>query len=500
MKSAELPPWPTGSAPDPAYSGEHARVEVLRAYGIEALQDDPELTAIVSFAAHLCGAEVALISWLERDVQRFVARHGIDVRETPRSLSFCGRTVMIPGLTEIRDLTQHPGFAEHALVKGPEHVRFYASHPLISGEGAPLGALCVVDREPRPDGLTPLQREGLRVLSDAVMQRLRSHRIALAAQRELEASEAYLHILADSIPAIAWSATPEGHFDYFNQRMVEFTGDSHDQSGSAFHPDDWKKASARWQHSLKTGEIYEIEHRLRRHDGAYRWMISRALPVRDSEGKILRWFGTAVDIHDIYEASEARELLAKELSHRIKNIFAVLAGLVSLSSRRRPEAKAFADDLTAIIRALGRAHDFVRPVDGATRGHLLRLLEELFAPYGSGEGARVRVSGDDMAIGTRTATPLALVFHELATNSAKYGALACADGTVTVKIADRGNNVKLVWREKGGKKSKKAPKEGFGTRLVDMSINGQLGGSWERRFEEEGLVVEIMLPKTAIDV
>jgi PAS domain S-box-containing protein len=499
MQSAELPPWPAGSAPDPAYTGEDARAEVLRTYGIEALQDDPELVAIVSFAAHLCGTEVALISWMERDMQRFVARHGIDVRETPRSISLCARTMMLPGMTEVGDLSLDAGFAEHALVSGSEHVRFLAVHPLISGEGAPLGALCVVDREPRPEGLSKLQREGLRVLAAAVMQRLRSHRIALSAQRELDASEAYLHILADSIPAIAWSATPDGHFDYFNQRMIEFTGNRDDQSGSAFHPDDWKIANARWQHSLKTGEIYEVEHRLCRHDGVYRWMISRALPVRDSDGNILRWFGTAVDIHDIYEASEARELIAKELNHRIKNIFAVLAGLVSLSSRRHPEAKAFADDLTAIIRALGRAHDFVRPVDGATRGHLLRLLEELFAPYGSGEGARVRVSGDDIAIGTRTATPLALVFHELATNSAKYGALASSDGTVTVKIADRGKSVKLVWREKGGKKPKKAPKDGFGTRLVEMSINGQLGGSWERRFEDDGLVVEMTLPKTTID-
>ena len=256
MKSAELPPWPAGSAPDPTYCEEQARAEVLRAYGIDSLLDDPELVAIVKFAAHLCGTEVALISWLERDVQRFVARHGIDVRETPRSISFCGRTMMVAGMTEVRDLSSDPGFAKHSLVTGPEHVRFYAGHPLISGEGAPLGALCVVDREPRPEGLTLLQREGLRVLADAVMQRLRTHRIALAARRELDASEEYVHILADSIPAIAWSATPEGHFDYFNQRMVEFTGDRDDQSGSAFHPDDWKIASARWQRSLKTGEIY----------------------------------------------------------------------------------------------------------------------------------------------------------------------------------------------------------------------------------------------------
>jgi two-component sensor histidine kinase len=129
---------------------------------------------------------------------------------------------------------------------------------------------------------------------------------------------------------------------------------------------------------------------------------------------------------------------------------------------------------------------------------LCSLLQELFAPYGSGDGARVKVSGDDLAINSRTATPLALVFHELATNSAKYGALASADGTVSLKVADGGKTVKLVWREKGGKKVKKPAQEGFGTRLVDMSVSGQLGGSWERRFEDDGLVVELKLPKATI--
>jgi PAS domain S-box-containing protein len=500
VNNAELPAWPTGSRPEPALSGEAERAEVLRAYGVDALEDDPQLSAIVHFAAQLCGTEVALVSLVEEERQRFLAREGLAVRETPRSTSFCAHAMMLGEVMEVPDATQDARFAENPLVTGPQNIRFYAGQPLISGEGAPLGALCVIDSAPRPGGLTDLQREGLAVLAGAVMQRLRTERVALAARRELDASEAYLHILADSIPAIAWSATPDGHFDYFNQRMIDFTGKPDDQQGTAFHPEDWKKASAKWQHSLKTGEIYEVEHRLCRQDGEYRWMISRALPVKDGDGKILRWFGTAVDIHDIYEASESRELLAKELSHRIKNIFAVVAGLVSLTARKHPQAKQYADDLTATIRALGRAHDFVRPVDGAKRGTLLGLLEKLFAPYGSGDGARVKVSGDDLPIDSRTATPLALVFHELATNSAKYGALASGRGIVTLTISDKGKAVKLVWRETGGKVPKKAPKEGFGTRLVEMSVCGQLGGSWERRFEDDGLVVELTLPKRTVAV
>ncbi len=495
-RTATRPPRPHAA---PARQADAEHLQILASYAPEALEGDPELATIVRFAARLCETSVAAVTVTGQESERFLVHLGSNVREISREIAFCPHAMASEGALVVTDATKDARFADNPNVIGGPRIRFYAGQPLISREGVALGTLSVIDAAPRPEGLTELQREGLAVLADSVMLRLRAHRKQLAVEREVQKSEEYLHRLADSIPAIAWSATPDGHFDYFNKQMVEFTGQPDDQSGSAFHPEDWKKASTLWQRSLKTGEIYELEHRLCRHDGEYRWMISRALPVRDGEGKILRWFGTAVDIHDIYEASESRELLAKELSHRIKNIFAVIAGLVSLSARQHPEAKQFAEEVTATIRALGRAHEFVRPVDGGARqGSLRSLLVELFAPYGSGDGARVRVSGDDLAISSRTATPLALVFHELATNSAKYGALASSGGRVTLKVVDKGKSLKLVWREAGGKAPKKAPKDGFGSRLVEMSVCGQLGGSWERRFEDDGLVVELVLPKATI--
>ena len=475
-------------------------MQILASYAPDALEGDSELVAITRFAAHLCQTPVAGVTVAGHDSDRFLAHHGSTLREIAREVAFCPHAMEGKDLFEVRDTAADPRFADYPSVKGAPHIRFYAGQPLISSEGVALGTLSVIGGEPRPDGLNDLQREGLAVLADAVMLRLRAHRKQLQVQREAEAREKDLRTLADSIPAIAWSATPDGHFEYFNKRMIDFTGMPDDQTGSAFHPEDWKKASALWQHSLRTGEVYEVEHRLCRHDGEYRWMISRAEPVRDHDGKIVRWFGTAVDIHDIYAASESRDLLAKELSHRIKNIFAVIAGLISLSARKRPEYKGFAEELNAVIRALGRAHDFVRPVDGAARDNLHGLLGELFAPYGIDEGARVRVQGDDLAISSRAATPLALVFHELATNSAKYGALAKADGRVELTVAEKGDDLLMRWSESGGKSpaANAKLKDGFGSRLVEMSITGQLGGSWERRFEKDGLVVELTVAKAAI--
>jgi PAS domain S-box-containing protein len=498
MSSAELSPRAARPpmAPAPRVAAEH--LQILASYAPEALEGDPELAEIVRFAARLCETPVAAVTVTGENHERFLVHQGFGVRAIPREIAFCPYAMAGEDTMVVPDASVDPRFANNPNVAGGPKIRFYAGQPLIGGEGVAIGTLSVIDTAVRPAGLSELQREGLAVLADAVMLRLRTHRKTIEMERETRAREEYLHILADSIPAIAWSATPDGHFDYFNKQMVEFTGNRDDQSGGAFHPEDWKKASALWQDCLKTGKTYEIEHRLCRHDGEYRWMISRALPVRDANGKIVRWFGTAVDIHDLYEASAARELIAQELSHRIKNIFAVISGLVSLSARRHPEAKEFAEDLNATIRALGRAHEFVRPDDKARSSKLRGLLEKLFAPYGSGDGARVKVSGDDFAVNARMATPLALVFHELATNSAKYGALATGDGTVSLKVADGGETVKLTWRERGGKKVRKPVREGFGTRLVDMSVNGQLGGSWKRRFDEDGLVVELKLPKATI--
>jgi PAS domain S-box-containing protein len=488
---------PSGPLPSPAATAEEERLRVLRDYALDSLEDDPELAQIARFAGRLCHAPVALVSLVEEERQRFLAREGIEQRETPRSDSFCTFAMVQDDLMEVRDATLDPLFAANPLVTGAPFIRFYAGQPLKSEEGLALGTLCVIDTQPRPEGLTAFQREGLEVLAQATMRRLRSRRHSRAARRESEERETYLHSLVDSIPAIAWSATPDGHFEYFNKRMVDFTGQADDQTGSAFHPEDWKKADKAWQHSLATGKTYEVEHRLRRHDGEYRWMIARAVPVRDADGRIVRWFGTAVDIHDLYEASATRELLAKELSHRIKNIFAVVAGLVSMSVRRRPELAEFGTDLIGTIQALGRAHEYVRS-DGERRGSLHGILEDLFLPYGSGDHARVAVAGDDVAVAPRAATPLALVFHELATNSAKYGALSTDEGTVALTIADEGDTLLLRWVEQGGPKPKGERVEGFGSRLVEMSVTGPLGGSWERRFEPGGLICELTVSKAAV--
>lgn len=461
---------------------------------------------IVAFAGALCAAPISLISLVERDRQWFKARTGLAAEETPRAMSFCQHAMRGPGIMVVPDATRDARFADNALVTGDPHIRFYAGAPLISPEGVPLGSLCVIDSAPR-DGLTPLQAQGLSVLAAQVMNLLEARRHLRAVERYdavLAENVEKFRILADTMPQMVWSALPDGHHDYYNKRWYAFTGMPDGATDGAawndmLHPDDRERAWERWHHSLRSGEPYEIEYRLRHHGGDYRWTLARALPMRDACGRITRWFGTCTDIHDHRTTLEERELVAQELSHRIKNIFAVIAGLIALSARTRPEIKPVAEDLRNRVMALGRAHDFVRPHSDASRSDLGQaslhgMLGQLFAPYGGPDG-RIVITGDDTDIDDRAATPLALLFHELATNAAKYGGLSTADGSVRIEIAVNGGQCAIRWREEGGPQIARTPDlNGFGSRLVRLSVVTQLRGEIEKQWLPHGLEARISIP------
>lgn len=315
-------------------------------------------------------------------------------------------------------------------------------------------------------------------------------------------SRAQLQVLTDAMPQMVWSTRPDGFHDYYNARWYEFTGvpvGSTDGEGwnGMFHPEDQERAWARWRHSLATGEPYEIEYRLRHQSGAYRWTLGRALPVRNADGQIIRWIGTCTDIDEAKKAAEQNELLNRELSHRIKNIFAVISGLIGISSRHDPAARPYAKSLQERIAALGRAHEFARPHSDASRpalgGTTLKgLLNELFRPYPAFDAGNIRVSGDDTPVDDRGATPIALVFHELSTNAAKYGALSVDTGRIDVDVRVSDGTVRIVWEEDGGPVIAGEPDQvGFGTRLAQLSIEQQLGGKLERIWRRGGLRVEL---------
>ena len=356
-------PQPTGE-----FADEARRLGVVESFEAEELEDDPELQAIVEFAAKLCNSPVSMVTLLEQEKQRFLARRGIDERETPRDVAFCNHTLGKAGLLEVPNAPDDPRFEDNPLVTHPPDVRYYAGQPLVSEEGASLGTLCVVDTEAHKEPLSEFQREGLAVLAQAAVRRLETRRSALQARRIIAEREERLLRMIEGVPQIAWSADNEGNFDYFNKRWTELTGAPPPQTSDDWrpfiHPDDAEATLGNWDASFAAGEEFEAEFRFRCADGSWRWVLGLAVPVSEGKGDPLRWFGTVTDIDEVRNALEERDLLAKELAHRIKNIFAVVIGLASLQARKSPENALFVKDLTQALRALGRAHEFVRPDEG----------------------------------------------------------------------------------------------------------------------------------------
>jgi PAS domain S-box-containing protein len=147
----------------------------------------------------------------------------------------------------------------------------------------------------------------------------------------LAESEAKFRVIADAMPQMVWSTRADGFHDYYNRQWYEFTGVNEretdgDKWNGMFHPEDQQRAWAAWQYSLRTGEPYEIEYRLRHRSGQYRWTLGRALPVRDDAGKIVRWMGTCTDIDDQKHMIEA----LRDSEERYRTLFNMMNEAFSL--------------------------------------------------------------------------------------------------------------------------------------------------------------------------
>ncbi len=475
---------------------------MLASFDADGLEGDPELARLARFAAKLCEAPSAAISLVEEERQRFIAGENLQSAETPRSTSICAHTMGGSSLLEVLDASHDPRFANFEIVRGDTHLRYYVGAPLISSEGASLGALCVTDTSPRQHGLNSLQREGLMVLAESVKRRLEAHRQSHLAIFELKESAQRVQFMLDSVPDIAWSAAPGPVFDNFNARFEEVTGKTPpreaDDWRTFIHPEDFEATLAKFQYALENARPFEDEWRLRLADGSYRYVVSRAVPSSDDPATA-RWFGTLTDIDEQYRISQERELLAGELAHRIKNIFSVITGLISLRSRGNPDQGAFGDALNDNIRALSRAQEYALPTSNRSGENLQDLLRIMMAPYGADGSGKVAISGDAAKFGPRAATPLALVFHELATNAVKYGALSTAKGKVSITVKALKDTVIIDWHETGGPAIEEPEATGFGSRLTSMAVDHQLGGALTRNWRETGLAVSLTLPRERLE-
>lgn len=264
---------------------------------------------------------------------------------------------------------------------------------------------------------------------------------------------------------------------------------------SRIHPADRDRVSAAFAATKAIIGPYELDFRILL-DKDVRWISARGQgPEKDADDRIV--LGVFLDVTGRKQAEEGHELLAGEMSHRVKNLLTIASGLTAITARSASTTAQMAEDLMARLSALGRAHDLVRPLPGdqgkaALLGDLLTVLLAPYDEIGPFKG-RIRVAVPRMGVGEGAATALALVIHELATNAMKYGALSTDAGSLDVSCDAPKDEVVIVWAERGGPRISAPTSKGFGSSLVARSMSRQLGGSLDYAWDPDGLVVTIRI-------
>jgi PAS domain S-box-containing protein len=321
------------------------------------------------------------------------------------------------------------------------------------------------------------------------------------AEKARRDAEQQFQVLADNIPALCWMARADGWIDWYNRHWYEYTGTTPEsQEGwgweSVHDPKELPAVVERWQASIATGQPFEMVFPLKGADGAFRPFLTRIVPHRDGEGRIVRWFGTNTDISGERVAAARQQLLVNELNHRVKNTLATVQSIAAQLLKRTSDVE-LRETFDGRLVALSRTHDLlVRDRWEATP--LRDLLLQEFEPYRSEEGIRFVVEGPDLRLNPKAALTLGMAFHELTTNAAKYGALSKPAGQVRVTWdvprASEPRALRLKWVETGGPPVKKRRHKGFGSTLIERGVSLELEGEVRVEFDPSGLICTMEIP------
>lgn len=289
-------------------------------------------------------------------------------------------------------------------------------------------------------------------------------------------------------------AMDERGFELWNLPWSEHV--TFEELSTNIHPADRDRVRAAFTATRSVAGSYEIDFRIMLGD-VIRWISARGQGA-DAGMVDGVMFGIFLDVTGRKQAEEGSELLAGEMSHRVKNLLSIAAGLTEITGRSASSVAEMSGELTERLTALGRAHDVVRPLPGeqGKAALLADLLAVLLAPYDetAAFSGRIRIAVPRMGIGQQTASALAMVIHELATNSVKYGALSCAAGSLDVSSHADEDRIYLIWSETGGPPIVGHPElTGFGSRLIARTVASRLSGDLTYDWREIGLVVTIAM-------
>jgi diguanylate cyclase (GGDEF)-like protein/PAS domain S-box-containing protein len=304
----------------PLPQDEEARLEAVRRYGVRDIKPEEPIDELTRLAAQICSTPVALLSVVEADMVWYKAKAGTRSAEISREEAFCSWAILQPDIFVVTDALTDSRFKNNALVTGNPKIRFYAAAPLVTPEGHALGTLCVIDYKPRE--LSASQATALRTLASAALGQLElkrnekelqqakaEHRQALDA---LAASDERYNLITRSANDGLWDWNLETNEILFCSRWKEMLGYREDEI--SVRPDEWfsrvhtedieQVQEEITSHLLGLQPHFHKEHRMRRQDGSYRWVLSRGMAVWDSNRQVYRMAGSITDITDHKEAEQ----------------------------------------------------------------------------------------------------------------------------------------------------------------------------------------------------
>lgn len=299
---------------------EEARLEALRRYNIRGIKPEEPFDELTRLAAQICSTPVALLSVVEADRVWYKSKIGIRCADNSREEAFCSWAILQPGHFVVSDALKDPRFKDNPLVTAGPKIRFYAAVPLMAQGGHALGTLCVIDHKPRE--LSASQAAALRTLASAAVQQIElkhneKELQKVKAERKqaldaLEASEERYNLIARSADNGLWDWNLETNEIRFCSRWKAMLGYRDDEIGARpdewfnrVHPEDIEQVQEEIiSHLLGLKPHFRKEHRMRKRDGSYRWMLSRGMAVWDSNRQVYRMAGSVTDITDHKEAEQ----------------------------------------------------------------------------------------------------------------------------------------------------------------------------------------------------
>lgn len=238
------------------------------------------------------------------------------------------------------------------------------------------------------------------------------------------------------------------------------------------HPDDRSTLIAKIEKAIAEDHDYQSTFRITLNEGGARWIKSHGRVVGEDPKRLLN---VSFDVSPELELVEVRDMLIREMNHRIKNLFAVVSSMITLGARDFASATELAQDLRSRLSAMGRSHDLTQDHHTRDPAVLEELLHAVLAP--AMRAQTISLKGPPVKVQPEKITPLTLILHEWATNAAKYGALASEKGKLAITWRIDEERLYLTWDETS-QFSGDNGKAGFGTRLVNASVR-QLGGKLE---------------------